>query len=210
MHGVEHLDNQNPEKSCLLSFGRRCLGARRSEEPYSGQSISPGQAVIRCLHVSNPDAILWYRERLASGAERDGGADFINLMKDPEFERALRYEIFYRLNFDEPFQFRRRSVMFGYRPRTVAGRPSNEFMILRFPEELARTLRFRRVRASEDNLQATRTAPGASAGALTRAALDLCRSIGALLPDVVDPDNPSAKAETLVARSAFDRDLSTP
>ena len=70
------------------------------------------------------------------------GPDLASLLNDPEFEWALRHETFYKQDFDEPFQMFGRAVMFGYRARTRLSPQSQTFVIVRFPEELAKALRF--------------------------------------------------------------------
>jgi hypothetical protein len=91
----------------------------------------------------NPEAILEYRRLAASGQAANVGPDFLQLVKDDDFERALRADRFYRQNFDEPFQVSAPSVIFAYRRRTpdtaLGGR---QFVFVRLPGDLVRALRF--------------------------------------------------------------------
>ena len=82
---------------------------------------------------------------LAAGAlhqRSDVGDDLRRLLSEDEFRAALRERAFHLVAFDEPFQLRRRAVMFGYRrPETSADAPAL-FRIIRFPADIARSLGF--------------------------------------------------------------------
>jgi len=91
----------------------------------------------------NPDAIVDYRQHLASLDRRTVGPDFAALVNDREFERALRHAKFYKQEFDEPFQLLHRSAIFAYRANTPAmNRREDEFVFVRLPSELVLALRF--------------------------------------------------------------------
>src|SRR3989441_3525776 len=73
------------------------------------------------------------------------GADLAALSTDSEFIDALKSKTFYKQPFDEPLQFTRKAVIFGYRIE-YGPRSSRVFVLIRFPSGLAETLGFEPVR----------------------------------------------------------------
>src|SRR5207247_9014856 len=73
------------------------------------------------------------------------GAGLAALSTDSEFIDALKSKTFYKQPFDEPLQFTRKAVIFGYRIE-YGPRSSRVFVLIRFPSGLAETLGFEPVR----------------------------------------------------------------
>jgi len=94
--------------------------------------------------AKNPNSENDFRQWLQTH-DHENARDLKSLSNDPEFIRALRDKDFYRVTFDEPFQLSRRAIVFGYKSRRS---PTHEavFVLVRFPDDLAKTLRFESVR----------------------------------------------------------------
>src|SRR5438034_5297032 len=73
------------------------------------------------------------------------GADLAALSTNCEFSDAMITNTFYKQPFDEPLQFTRKAVIFGYRIE-YGPRSSCVFVLIRFPSGLAETLGFEPVR----------------------------------------------------------------
>jgi hypothetical protein len=71
------------------------------------------------------------------------GPELMRLPDDPEFIEALQHGKFYRVRFDEPFQFSSKAVVLGYRAAHTAQEREDGFRLIRFPAELANTLRLK-------------------------------------------------------------------
>ncbi len=90
--------------------------------------------------AANPDAIK-HRRTITT----EVGPDLASLLNDPGFEAVLRSKRFYKQNFDEPFQLLSAAVMFGDKIDSSSPQGEPTFVIIRFPQELAATLRFQLV-----------------------------------------------------------------
>lgn len=90
--------------------------------------------------VQNPNAEEELRQWLRRHSD-EVGPDFLSLSDNAEFLSSLRTQVFYKENFDEPFQLRKKAVIFGYRS-TQDFRGKRPFVLIRFPAELAAALRF--------------------------------------------------------------------
>jgi hypothetical protein len=90
--------------------------------------------------VQNPNAEEALRQWLQRHPD-EVGPDFLSLSADGEFLSSLRTQLFYKENFDEPFQVRKKAVIFGYRS-SHDFRGKRPFVLIRFPAGLAAALRF--------------------------------------------------------------------
>jgi hypothetical protein len=91
--------------------------------------------------VRNPDAATDLRMWLKNH-EGEAGKDLLALSHDPEFLHALESNAFYRQDFDEPLQISRRAVIFGFRDISGSTLRRPQFLLIRFPADLAAALRF--------------------------------------------------------------------
>ncbi len=89
--------------------------------------------------AANPDAIRNVPNSWLNDLKTEIGPDLAALLNDPGFLEALHHGRFYKQHSDEPFQLRRRTVMYAYRPKP---QPRSAFITIRFPKELADALRF--------------------------------------------------------------------
>jgi hypothetical protein len=92
--------------------------------------------------VDNPTALADFQDWLQRHAS-NVGPDLMTLPNDPEFIEALRNGQFYRVRFDEPFQFSSKAVVLGYRASQTMHEQRDGFRLVRFPAELANTLRLK-------------------------------------------------------------------
>ncbi len=92
--------------------------------------------------VRNPGGIVAFQ---GQGPTPDGdiGPDLRSLINDPEFERSLQTQRFYKQDFDEPFQVFQKAEMFGFQTIRRAG--ETHFTIVRFPRRMTEALRFEAV-----------------------------------------------------------------
>jgi hypothetical protein len=90
--------------------------------------------------VQNPNAEEELRQWLQRHSD-ELGPDFLSLSDDEEFLSSLQTQVFYKENFDEAFQLRKKAVIFGYRSRQDF-RGKRPFVLIRFPADLAAALRF--------------------------------------------------------------------
>src|SRR5438876_952087 len=94
--------------------------------------------------IRNTDVEHRFRGWLQQHSDQ-AGADLAALSTDSEFIDALKSKTFYKQPFDEPLQFTRKAVIFGYRIE-YGPRSSRVFVLIRFPSGLAETLGFEPVR----------------------------------------------------------------
>jgi hypothetical protein len=94
------------------------------------------------FRVGNPNALSDLQDWLQLHTS-EAGPDLLQVTNDPEFIEALQNGKFYRLRFDEPFQFSRKAVVIGYQTgHTTRGREP-AFRLIRFPLDLANTLQLK-------------------------------------------------------------------
>ncbi|MFN0172952.1 MAG: winged helix-turn-helix domain-containing protein, partial [Bryobacteraceae bacterium] len=65
--------------------------------------------------AANPNAVDGFRRHSGNRPNHEVGRDLEQRLDDPNFVQALRTQKFYRQSFDEPFQFLRHAVMYGYK-----------------------------------------------------------------------------------------------
>lgn len=92
--------------------------------------------------VGNPNALADLHDWLQRHPSQVG-PDLMTLPNDPEFIEAVRNGQFYRVRFDEPFQFSSKAVVLGYRAAQTMHEQRDGFRLVRFPTELANTLRLK-------------------------------------------------------------------
>ena len=92
--------------------------------------------------AENPDGIREFQGSGQAAFRTQIGPDLLAVLNDPGFQDALRHGKFYKQHFDEPFQLRRRAVIYAYRPKLPSGSPRSGFVSIRFPKELADAIRF--------------------------------------------------------------------
>jgi hypothetical protein len=96
--------------------------------------------------AASPDAIAHFRASAPASLQSAIGPDLTALFNDPAFVSALRNGVFYKQDFDEPFQITDHAVMFGYRTGIAGSHTRSQFVIVRFPKEVAEALRFQQVK----------------------------------------------------------------
>jgi hypothetical protein len=92
--------------------------------------------------AQNPDAIKDFQASMPAAFRSEVGPDLVTLFSDPSFHEALQHAKFYKQHFDEPFQLRRRAVIYAYRPNSLSGFGRSGFVSIRFPKALADAIRF--------------------------------------------------------------------
>jgi DNA-binding winged helix-turn-helix (wHTH) protein len=159
-YNVTTISNYNRVLSaCALSYFVLAAPAIVVDQQYNDvNKLYLDQRRSDTYQVSNPDAIYWYRQRIADGLARDVGPDLASIVNDPEFERVLRTQPFFRQDFDEPFQ--QRGVIYGFKDITRSS--GRSFVLIRFPNELADALRFQLVTHIRDSERASTTEPARS------------------------------------------------
>jgi hypothetical protein len=95
--------------------------------------------------AANPDAAKEFGNLLRGNLKSKVGLDLASLLKDADFNEALRHGTFYKQHSDEAFQVLSRAVMFGYRSHSASSQGQPPFVTIRFPRELADAFRFQPV-----------------------------------------------------------------
>lgn len=89
--------------------------------------------------TDNPHALTDVTDWLQSHGS-EAGPDLARLPGDPEFVEALQRGRFYRVEFDEPFQFSHKAVVLGYHASGTPHGRQPAFRLVRFPLALANKL----------------------------------------------------------------------
>ena len=113
----------------------------------------------RAYRVMNPSAVADFKTWLESH-RTEAGKDFVALSDKPEFLYALENRPFYKQEFDEAFQLSRRAVIFGFKDTPTSSLRRPEFLLVRFPADLAAILRFERVNQGNQKMASTGIGPG--------------------------------------------------
>jgi len=99
-------------------------------------AISPKTYIVR-----NPNATSDLRSWIQNHP-RDVGQDLVALSEDPQFLDALKSGKFYKRDFDEAFQFSEGAVIYGFKEKANSRMTAPQFVLVRFPAELAAVLDF--------------------------------------------------------------------
>lgn len=95
--------------------------------------------------AANPQVMDNLQESQIEAMKSKMGPRLAGMFGAPDFRQALRTGVFYRQAFDEAFQVGSHAVIFGYKAEGRSSAQEPEFVIIRFPEEIAEALRFQRV-----------------------------------------------------------------
>jgi hypothetical protein len=101
----------------------------------------------------NPEAITDLDALLGPKLKSEVGPDLANLLKDPEFQQALRGGVFYRQCSDDTFGVCHPVIMFAYKRPSPANSSPARFVEIRFPRKLAEALRFEPIAGEKQTRQ---------------------------------------------------------